>query len=71
MKKRELINMREREIAALKVTLGELQGKVTKVGIEVVAGQETNLAKARNLRRDIAQVKTIIRDKEIDKNKQA
>lgn len=75
MKKRELEAMRKQDTQALEIRLNELRDNLMKAQIDMSIGQEKNLAKARNIRRDIAQVKTliaegqkktIIRDKEME-----
>ena len=66
MKKRELEAIRKQDTQVLKRTLDELRDKLMKAQIDMSIGQEKNLAKARNIRRDIAQVETIIRDKQIN-----
>jgi len=60
MKKRELEAMRKQEAQVLEVRLNELRDNLMKVQIDMSIGQEKNLAKARNIRRDIAQIKTLI-----------
>lgn len=64
MKKRELETARKQDAKALMVTLSELKEKLLKAQVDISIGQERNLAKARNIKRDIAQVKTLIAEQQ-------
>lgn len=65
MKIRELQNIRTKGIDDLKKDLKEKKLTLIKVRSEIKIGREKNLKKAKNLGKDIAQVSTIIKEKEI------
>jgi ribosomal protein L29 len=71
MKSRELSKLRTEDVASLEKMLTE---KKTELGLnyaDTKAGKEKNLRKSKMLRRDIAQIMTVIRELEIvDENKQ-
>lgn len=65
MKKSEIKVLREKNIEDLKKLFSVKKKEINKVMIEVSSGTEKNLKKIRFLRRDIAQILTIIRQKDI------
>ena len=64
MKKKELVVFRKKEKKDLMKILEEKQAE-TREAFSQSAGQEKNVKKFRNLRREIAQILTIIREKQI------
>lgn len=64
MKKNEKIALRAKEVGEIGKTLGEKRVELGKIIAESYGGKEKNLKKAKNLRRDIAQILTIIKEKE-------
>lgn len=65
MKKKELKDLKAKEAYELNKLLGEKRVEFTKNSLDLKVGREKNLKKVKNLRRDIAQILTIIREKEI------
>lgn len=65
MKKRELQGLRAKEAAELKKLLSEKKVEWVKARADLKASKEKNLKKAKNLSKEIAQISTIIREKEI------
>ncbi len=64
MKKKDLIKIREESIDKAKKRLEELQKRRLEAGARIALGKEVNLKQVKNLRRDIAQLLTIIHEKE-------
>lgn len=64
MKKNELSQMRDKELKELRKELKEKKQELAKVRLEVSTGKIKNTRAGKNLRKDIAQILTIIRDKE-------
>jgi ribosomal protein L29 len=72
MKKKDLYKFREKSGSELKKVLRDKKLELLRVSINIKASKEKNLKKAYNLKRDIAQLKTIKKEKElIDKEKKA
>lgn len=65
MKKKDLTELKGKEIKDLLKTLKEKKGELAKVEIDIKAGKEKNLKKGNNLRRDIARILTIVKEKKI------
>ena len=65
MKKRELQGLRAKETVELKKLLPEKKVEWVKAKTGLKASKEKNLKKAKNLSKEIAQISTIIREKEI------
>ena len=65
MKKAELTKLRAKEVDALKKMAADRRLKLTKVKADTKAAREKNLKKMKNLRRDIAQILTLVREKEL------
>jgi ribosomal protein L29 len=65
MKKKEKEALKSKEASEAKKLLSERKLELEKAVAEMYGGKEKNLKKARNLRREIAQILTIIREKEI------
>lgn len=72
MKKKDLYKFREKSGSELKKVLRDKKLELLRVSVNIKASKEKNLKKAYNLKRDIAQLKTIKKEKElIDKEKKA
>ncbi|MBU0569633.1 50S ribosomal protein L29 [Patescibacteria group bacterium] len=65
MKKKDLQNTRTKKIEALEKLAGEKKLEFIKIKLAMKVGKEKNSRKAKNLRREIAQILTIIREKEL------
>ena len=63
----ELKKMRELTEVELNVELGKMKKELFNLRFQHVTGQLENPVKMRELKRDIARVKTIIREKELAK----
>ena len=68
MKKKDLVSLREKDIDTLKTQVVEKKKEEELTLVRIYAGQEKNLKKAFLIRREIAQILTIIREKEIIEN---
>lgn len=64
MKKKELQELRIKKIAELRKLLSKKKKEAEVTYGKMKAGQEKNLKKAKNLKRDIAQILTLIREKQ-------
>lgn len=65
MKKQELEKLRQESIKALRKALQEKQEAKFKAKLELKTGQLKNVEKVKNLRKEIAQIATLIREKEL------
>lgn len=65
MKKEELKKLRAKDMKELEKVLNESQKQLGESSLKIVGAKEKNLKKVRNLRRDIAQILTIVREKEL------
>ncbi|MFZ5932976.1 MAG: 50S ribosomal protein L29 [Patescibacteria group bacterium] len=65
MKKKDLIELRNKKIADLKKLAQEKDLELTKAGVKIADKSEKNLKKVKNIRRELAQVLTVTREKEI------
>lgn len=65
MKKTEFKNLKTKKIEELKKLVRPKKLEITKTLAKIAGGQEKNLKKARNLKRELAQVLTIIKEMEI------
>ncbi len=65
MKKQEFVKLREESISSLKKKLNEKRGEKVRAQMELKTGQLKNVKKVRSLRKDIAQILTLIREKEL------
>lgn len=65
MKKKEYSELRSKEIADLLKMVKAKKSELAKLGPKVVSGEEKNLKKAAGLRREVAQILTLVREKEI------
>ena len=65
MKKSELTKLRNKKSQELEKIINDKKFELTKTMAELGAGLEKNLKKARMLRYDIAQTKTLLKEKEL------
>lgn len=65
MDKKELGKLREKEVDTLKKEVLELQQKRDRTLADIASGKESNLKKAKLIKKEIAQYLTIIRAKNI------
>ena len=65
MKKAELTKLRAKGVDVLKKMAADRRIELTKVKADTKAAREKNLKKVKNLRRDIAQILTLVREKEL------
>ena len=70
MKKNDLATLRQKEVKDLEKMLKEKKADVAKTEVNTVAGKEKNVKKANNLRREISQILTLIREREILKKEE-
>jgi len=72
MKKNDLTSLRAKSIGEIKKVLEDKKNDAEKTRINIVSGREKDLKKAKKIRREVAQVATILREKiiiEAEKNK--
>lgn len=67
MKRKDLVDLKTKEVKDLNKILGDKKAELEKVMVNVSVGKEKNFKKAKNLRRDISQILTIVKEKEIGK----
>ena len=65
MKTKDLKSLKIKKTDELKKILSEKLELLAKIKLDMVTGKEKNLKKVKNLRREIAQVFTLIREKEL------
>lgn len=65
MKKKDFIDLKSKEIKDLKKMLSDLVLQSLKIKVKIMARQEKNVKAFANLKRDIARISTLIREKEI------
>ena len=70
MKKMELNKLREKTLKQLKVQVAKDKLELMRIKSKVMVGKEKNLKKIKNLKREIAQTLTIIREKELIENQE-
>jgi large subunit ribosomal protein L29 len=57
--------MREAPLEEVRAKARELEGQLAKLRFQLAAGQTDTVRKIRELRRDVARLKTIVREREI------
>ena len=67
MKKKQLKSIRAKEEKEIKKILDDKRKSASELYAKMKVGQEKNLRKVKMLRRDISQILTILREKEIKK----
>ncbi len=65
MKRKEFNEIKTKQIKDLTKMLGTKKLEARKVKMNLLAGKEKNIKVYRNIRREIAQIMTIIREKQI------
>lgn len=65
MKIKELRGIRTKETSELMGFVNKKRLEIAKILAEVKAGKERNLKKVKNLRREVAQILTVVKEKEI------
>ena len=65
MKTKKLDDLRSKTIEQLRGSVEEKKKVLLKVKVSLATGQQKNLKEGKNLRKDIAQILTIIRQKQI------
>lgn len=68
MKRKDFNELKKKEIKDLLKLSREKKFEAKKAKLNLVSGKEKNLKVYRNIRRDIAQIETVIREKEIMEN---
>ncbi len=67
MKKKEYNELKSKEITDLLKIVKAKKAELAKLGPKAISGEEKNLKKAGNIRKEVAQILTLIREKEIAK----
>ncbi|MCH7640680.1 hypothetical protein IID22_00555 [Patescibacteria group bacterium] len=65
MKKSELTKLRSKKADVLEKIVADRRLDLVKVSADIKASKEKNLKKAKNLRRDLSQILTLISEKEL------
>lgn len=65
MKKKDLADIKNKEIKDLKKLAEEKKLELAKIEVKIHSSEEKNVKKASNLRREIAQILTMIQEKEL------
>lgn len=65
MKKKEISELRLKEVAELKKLADKKANEIAMARLEIKAAKKKNVKSAWILRRDLAQIKTLIREKEL------
>jgi ribosomal protein L29 len=71
MKKKDLANLRTKTISELLKMSVERKNEADQEYAKIKAGQEKNVKKSFNLRKELAQILTILREKEITEQAKA
>lgn len=71
MKKKDLKALRSKSANELRKMANEKRQKANKAFVEIKTGQEKNLKEVKNLRKDIAQILTVLKEKEIVEEEKA
>lgn len=67
MKKKELGSLRSKSEAELNKLISEKEKDFLRLSAEIKAGKEKNLKSVKNIRRDISQLKTVLRELALSK----
>lgn len=65
MKKEELKKLRAKDMKELEKVLNESRKLLSESYLKIAGAKEKNLKKVRNLRRDVAQILTLMKEKEL------
>ena len=60
MNKKEFLKLKEREVSELSKMVDEKKTELMKVKMDVLGGKEKNLKKAKGIKKEIAQILTLI-----------
>ena len=71
MKKKQLKSIRTKEEKEIKKILDDKRKSASELYAKMKVGQEKNLKKVKMLRRDISQILTILKEKEIKREEEA
>jgi ribosomal protein L29 len=71
VKKKDFKDIKTKEVDELKKMIDSKRGELAKTVPNLKAGREKNLKKAKNLKREIAQILSLISEKEIMKKEEA
>lgn len=66
MRKRELKELKNKTIKELKELIEKMEEELAKLKVEKEGGKLRNISQLREKRRDLARIKTILREKEIN-----
>lgn len=66
MRKKDLAQLRKKTLEELSVLVSQKGTQVAKLRQEILVGKTKNVHAAAGLRRELAQIKTIIREKELN-----
>lgn len=67
MKQRDIQQLKEQSIESLKKEASEVKNQINNLKAELYAGREKNVKKAWKERRKLAVIKTLIKEKELQK----
>lgn len=65
MKKKDLLELKNKDVAVLEKKLNELRAEALLTFAKIKAGKEKNTSKIRPIKHDIAQILTIITEKKL------
>lgn len=65
MKRKDFVELKEKKISDLEKLVVAKKLEAKKAGLKIVSGKEKNLKLAYNLRREIAKIMTLIKEKKI------
>jgi len=65
MKKQELTKVREKALDKLKLDLDKKRLEILDLRVKITTGQEKDVKKAKKLKKEIAQILTVMREKEL------
>lgn len=65
MKNKQLTDLRKKDIIELRKTLQHKRDDLDKIKLDLALGQENDFKKANRFKKDIAQIMTLIKEKEM------
>ena len=65
MKKKDIISLRSKGAGELAKLVGQMRLEIVKTKVNISASKEKNLKKVKNLRHDLAQTLSLMREKQI------
>lgn len=66
MKRKHLLELRKKSKEEIEKLLRDREGERTRVAPEIKLGRSKNVRRAKNMRREIAQLKTVLSEKETE-----